>query len=127
MLYFKAVEKDMKPEAVQVALLLTTGGDDLLEIYNSLEFAPAADDDPDPSQILCSVLGKLDEYFTPRKNDLAARYKFRKCVQKSGESLESYITRLKILIKDCDYDKERDNSFRDQIVFGCSDDELRKK
>ena len=61
-------EKDKKPEAVQVALLLTTGGDDLLEIYNSLEFAPAADSDPDPSQVLSTVLGKLDEYFTPRKN-----------------------------------------------------------
>ena len=126
-LYLKATEKDKKPEAVQVALLLTTGGDDLLEIYNSLEFAPAADSDPDPSQVLSTVLGKLDEYFTPRKNELAARYKFRKCVQNSGESLESYITRLKILIKDCDYDKERDKSLRDQIVFGCSDDELRKK
>ena len=44
-------QKDKKPEAVQVALLLTTGSDDLLEIYNSLEFAPAADSNPDPSQV----------------------------------------------------------------------------
>ena len=55
--------------------MLTTGDGDLLEIYNSLEFASAADSDPDPSQILSSVLGKLDEYFTPRKNELTARYK----------------------------------------------------
>ena len=78
-LYLQATEKDKKPEGVKVALLLTTGGEELLEIHNSLDFPPRNDPaDPDPSQILSSVIDKLDNYFAPRKYELAARYKFRK-------------------------------------------------
>ena len=126
-LYLLASEKEKKDESVKVALLLTAGGSDLLEIYNSFDFPTPAAGEADPAKVLQTVLEKFDEYFAPRKNELASRYKFRKCLQRADETVDSYITRLRILIKDCNYEEHRDKELRDQIVFGCSDDKLRKK
>lgn len=122
-LYLLATEKSKKSEDVKIALLLTCGGDELLTVYNSLNLTSTSSQDP----TLKSVLDKFDTYFSPRKTELAARYKFRKCMQRPGEPLESYITRLRILIKDCNYEGQNDKELRDQIVFGCSDDTLRQK
>lgn len=125
-LYLLAAEKSKKSEETKVALLLTIGGSELLQIYNSFEF-PAPDDSSNPAKVLESVVEKFDAYFAPRKNELASRYKFRKCVQLADEHVDAYITRLRILIKDCNYEEQRDKELRDQIVFGCADDKLRQK
>ena len=113
-------QKDKEDEE-KIGLLLTLGGDDLLEVYNGLEFA-AGDE-----KKLKKVLEKFDRYFAPRKNELAARYKFRKCEQKPGEPIEAFITRLKILVKDCNFEQQKDKMIRDQIVFCCNSDDLREK
>ena len=126
-IYLLASEKGTKPEETKVALLLNIGGDELLQIYNSFEFPAPGTGNPNPANVLASVIAKFDEYFAPRKNELVSRYRFRKCIQKSDETLEAYVTRLKILIKDCNYDDQRDKQLRDQVVFGCLDDKLRQK
>ena len=127
-LYLLASEKNSKPEEAKVALLLTCGGNELLQIYNSFEFPAAASSSSlDPAKVLKTVLDKFDAYFAPRRNELASRYKFRKCLQSADESIDTYITRLKILVKDCNYEDQRDKELRDQIVFGCADDKLRQK
>ena len=131
-LYLLAAGLENKPDAVKVALLLTHGGDDLLRIYNATDFgAPITDDNGRvtavPSKVLNTVLTKLDEHFVPRKLIIASRYRFRCCTQKDDENLDSFITRLKTLIKDCDFSTERDDALRDQIVFGCREDKLREK
>ena len=108
-LYLLASEKSSKSEETKVALLLTCGGNELLQIYNSFEFPAATNaSSPDPAKVLKSVFEKFDNYFAPRRNELAARYKFRKCLQTTEESIEAYITRLKILVKDCNYEDQRD-------------------
>ena len=48
-------------------------------------------------------------------------------MQKADENLDSFITRLKTLVKECDYHTERDDAIRDQIVFGCKENKLREK
>ena len=60
-------------------------------------------------------------------NELTTRYKFRKCVQRTGEQLDAFITRLNIILKECDYGDEKEKQLRDQIVFGCREDSLRDK
>ena len=104
---------DKKPDDVQVALLLTLGGDELLRIYNTIDFGPITTTDDgttDPAKVISTVLSKLDNYFAPRKLIIASRYRFRSCKQNPGENLDSYMTRLKTLIKHCDYGTERDNA-----------------
>ena len=72
-LYLIASEKNKKPEETKVALLLTIGGSDLLQIYNSFEFPAPATGGQDPAKVLKTVLEKFDDYFAPRRNELASR------------------------------------------------------
>ena len=106
--------------------LLTIGGDELIEIYNSFEF-PEAEPNANADITVAAVIEKFNEYFSPRSNELTTRYKFRKCVQRAGEQLDAFITRLKIILKECDYGDEKEKQLRDQIVFGCREDSLRDK
>ena len=43
------------------------------------------------------------------------------------ETSASYITRLCNLAKTCNFGNEKENNLRDQLVYGCHDDSLRKK
>ena len=63
--------------------------------------------------------------FVTRKLITASRYKFWCCMQKEEETLDAFITRLKILVKNCDLSTKRDEAIRDQIVFECGDEKLR--
>lgn len=102
-----------------MALFLNLGGDELLKIYNSFEFPTPDDSGTDPAKNLTTLLAKFDAHFAPRKTTLIDRYKFHKCLQLSGETLEAFITRPKVLTKDCDFKIEKDDLLRD--------DELREK
>ena len=126
-LYLLAGGLNKRTDEEKVALLLTLGGDELLELYNSFEFPEAVGTEPDPSKVIKTVLDKFDKHFAPRKNLLADRYKFRNCVQQPGESLDVFITRMKILCKECEYGTRKEDDLRDQLVFGCRDDALRDK
>ena len=130
-LYLLAADLVGKTDAVKVALLLTHGGDDLLQIYNATDFGPMVADGSgqvtEPSKVLDTVLTKLDEHFAPRKLVIASRYRFRCCTQKEDETLDTFITRLKTLVKNCDFSTDKDDAIRDQIVFGCREDKLREK
>ena len=125
-LYVLAAGYTNKSDAEKIALLLTIGGDELIEIYNSLEF-PGPEPNANADITVGAVIERFNEYFSPRSNELTTRYKFRKCVQRTGEQLDAFITRLKIIMKVCDYGDEKDKQLRDQIVFGCREDSLRDK
>ena len=122
--YMLASGLDKKPDDVRVVLLLTLtlGGDELLRIYNATDGTTS-----EPSKVLHTVLSKMDNYFTPTKLTIASRNRFGSCKQNTGESFDSYMTRLKSLIKHCDYGSECDDALRDQLVFGCQEDKLQEK
>ena len=130
-LYLMTVGLNDKPDEVKAALFLMHGGDELLRIYNVIDFGASvtADDGSrrDLSKSLDTVLAKVNGHFAPRKLVISFRYRFRCCMQKEEETLDAFITRLKTLVKDCDFSTERDDAIRDQIVFGCRDDKLREK
>ena len=117
--YVLAAGFKKRSDEEKVALLLNLGGDELLEIYNSFDFPQPEDNAPDPAKVLKTVLDKLDAHFAPRKSTLINRYKLHQCQQQSGETVDAFITRLKVLAKDCDFKVHRDERLRDQLVFGC--------
>lgn len=123
-IYMLASGADGRPNAEKVALLLTVGGDVLINIYNSFEWENEGDGD-----VYTTVFDKFDEYFLPRQNfsELMSRYKFNSTVQGEGEALDSFITRLRNIAKDCGFGVQKDKCIRDRIVFGMKDDRLREK
>ncbi len=46
-------------------------------------------------------------------------------MQRFAETLDAFISRLKIILKEFDYGDEKEKQLHDQIVFGCREDSLR--
>ena len=123
-LYLLAGGYNKRPENEKVALLLTVGRDEMIEIYNAFEMASAADKEKyDP------VIAKFEEHFIPKQHfsELPARYKFNGTVQGESESLDSFIIRLRNIAKDCEYGDQKEKLIRDGIIFGVREDRHREK
>ena len=55
-----------------------------------------------------------------------SRYKFHKRVQTEAETVEKFLTDLKLLVRECSC-KEPDEVIRDRIVFGTNSRKIREK
>ena len=59
-IYLASTEKEGKPDAVKIALMLSCAGRELVDIFNTLKF----DDEGDKKYE--KVVEKLNEYFEPK-------------------------------------------------------------
>ena len=73
-----------------------------------------------------TVLTQLTEHFKPKKNVPFERHVFRQAAQQNGETVDSYITRLRTLAKNCEF-ADSNEAIRDQIVEKCSSGRLRRR
>ena len=73
------------------------------------------------------IADKFQLHVQPKSNPVFSRYKFNN--ERQGEnSMETFITRLKVLANDCAFGAEyKDDMIRDRIVFGISSDKIREK
>ena len=69
----------------------------------------------------------------PQKNILYERHRFWSLHQEEGEAIDAYMTRLKLKIDSCEYDKTgwptavKAEMIRDKFVFGLIDDSLKER
>ena len=110
-----------KPEEIQASALLHMVEEDALEVYNTFEFAAAAD-----KMKVKPICDKFQEYCNPRKNVTFVRYKFFTHTQGS-KGIELYITELKTLSQTCEFGTLCDSLIRDRIVCGISSTHLRER
>ena len=122
--YALATELDAKPQAVQVATLLTVIGEDGREVHSTFrDWAQDGDD-----RRILPVLKKFAEYCQPQKNVPFERYKFNKRMQESGEPYEQYKTALRKLSEACEFDTITPNEIlRDRLIFGIHDTKVRER
>ncbi len=97
--------------------MLFLAGERVYDIYET-ECAEADD--------FATTKRKLTEYFDPFKDVPRAQSKFREATQKPGETIDQYVTRLKMLAKSCDF-HEKDHEIRQQITQHALDKDLRKE
>ncbi|XP_042869717.1 uncharacterized protein LOC122251687 [Penaeus japonicus] len=112
------VEKDKRKKA----LLLYIAGTEIQEIYNTL---PLASD----TNTYTDVVKALNSHFAPSMNYRYERFIFNSCLQKQGESISAYVTRLRKLATTCEFDKIKscDDIIVDQIIAKCNSHSLRKE
>ena len=110
-----------KEERVKVSYLKLWVGDKELDVFEGFTFAK-----PEDVAKLKVMLKKFEEYCAPRKNHIMAALKFNERRQGDNESFDSFVTDLKILVKDCGY-QEEERMARDAIVFRCKHSKVRKK
>lgn len=119
-LVFKGALKE-KDEEVHVTYLLLWIGEKGREIYNTLSLTEAQ------KKSVKDTCEAFQKHVQPKSNPVFARYKFNNEVQ--GEnSVEQFITRLKVLSKDCSFGEEYiDDMIRDRLVFGVKSQKIREK
>ncbi len=110
----------IKDDAQKRALLLHLGGSDVQDIFATMEDT-GEDKDYDVA------LTKLNDYFTPKKNVPYERHIFRQAVQEQGESVDSFVSRLKQLAVTCDFGDHKDDFIRDQVIDKCTSTALRRR
>ena len=61
---------------------------------------------------------------TLKVNSTYQNHVFRIMEEQDGETVAQFVTRLKQVVKDCDYGDQSDDQKRDQVVQWCKSHEL---
>ena len=93
-----------------------------LEIYNTFTWTTEGD-----NKKIEKILEKFEEYCTPRKNITLERHIFNTRVQRTGETIDQYVTDLRKKANSCEFGMLHDSLIRDRIVCGISDDHTRSR
>lgn len=121
-LYLAATEYDGKDDKIQCSVFLHTIGDDALEVYNTFEFA--SNDDRVKLDV---VTGKFEDYCNPRKYVTFERYKFFTYAQGPTETIDQYVTELKVRSKSCEFGALNESLIKDRIVCGIISNQVRER
>ena len=103
-------------------------GKDARELYKTLPWKEEGDE-----KKFKKVLEAFEEFCSPQRNLLYKRHGFWQLSQQEGESVDAYVTRLKLKVDYCEYDKTgwpaevRAEMLRDKFVFGLRDDALKER
>lgn len=114
-LFLTATGASEKPETTQIAMFLHAIGEDALKLFNTFELTA------DERNNLTVIKRKFREYCTPRKNVVYERYLFGKLTQTAGESIDAFVTTLRLRAKSCEFGDQEESLIRDRVVIGCVD------
>ena len=105
----------------RTATFLTITGTDALEVYNTFHWENAGDEVD-----LDKVTKKFQEYCTPKVNITYERYVFNSRRQKSSETIDEYVTALKLLSESCEFGNLKESLIKDIMILGIHDERLRE-
>ena len=119
------------------SMLRFYGGEKLRKLETQLAYNKVDPFGADPAAVP-PIPGTLDHYrrlkesltahFAPCVNEVYSRFRFRSINQDEGESVDTFITRVRAEAAHCNFHQdEHDRQIRDQIVFGCRSGKLRRK
>ena len=109
--------KDITDAARCKAQLLLLAGCKVYDIYDTLS------DDADD---FAATKTKLNNYFKPLKDEAMAVFQFREEVQKPGESVDQFVTRLRAQAKHCGF-TDKSKEIRAQVLQKTINKKLRRE
>jgi len=121
-LYLRATGGDEKDDDVKTAIFLHVIGEEALEIYNGFQWGSAGDD-----KKLQKVKEKFEEYCIPRTNITFERHRFFTCSQRSGETIDQFVSELQNRAKTCEFGALKDGLIRDRVICGVPSSSLRER
>ena len=102
------------------ALPLHSAGEKVQEIFETLQDTGTAADYEKAERA-------INDYFIPKVNSTYQNHVFRSMEQQDNETVAQFVTRLRHMVKDCDYGDQTEKQIRDQVVQRCKSHELRPK
>ena len=112
--YLKASGPSEKPKATQTAIILQCAGVQVQEVYKHFVFADDADKD-DPQK----VLDKLEEYCSPRSNEVIETHRFWNMTY--HEPLDTFLTGLRSRTNLANFGDMKGRMLRDKTVFSMTE------
>ena len=112
-----------KPREYQVALLENCLGDDAVTLYEGFSFTTE-----DSERTTKEIIQAFDDFVKGDVSETFERYTFNNRKQEEGETFNDYYSRLRVLIKSCNYCATCQPSIlRDRIVLGITCNETRQE
>ena len=129
-IFMNASESTGKSDKVKTSMLLNCIGERAVEVYQTFKWPAVSDTTPEPQFVYTEVIKQFEGYFSPRKNVTMSRFKFFTYNQVEGQSMNQFITEVKIRSKDCAFDTDdnlNENLVRDKIICGLRNKHLQEK
>ena len=121
LLYLDLAMQEMD-ESLKVKMFKYLIGKTGREIYATMHF-----DTEEKDHTIDKLVKPFDAHCDPVKNETVERYKFFTRNQEHGESIENYLTELKILVNTCNFESFKDSLLRDRIICGIIDVNVRER
>ena len=119
--YKVATGLDKQSSKIWLASLRSVMGKDCLQTFLNLNIS--AEDRNNVE----ACMAALENYFKPQCNVVYERYVFNSCEQNQGESVDSYITRLRKFASSCEFGTLTDELICDKMVIGLNDRGTKRK
>lgn len=120
--FLKASGVSKEPKEVQASLLVNLIGPAGYEVYNTFNFAKGESED----DIQC-VLQKFENHFGTKPNITVRRFKFFTRNQDERETIDEYVTALRLLSQNCEFGDLQESLLRDKIVCGITNNTVRDR
>ncbi|CAI5671480.1 unnamed protein product [Oreochromis niloticus] len=120
-LYLSAIGLDEASDKKQASVFLHVVDVEALEVYNNFTFT-----DGDGIK-LNKIMEKFEAYCIPKRSVTFERHRFFTCVQKTGETIDQYVTELQNRSKTCEFGGLTDSLIKDRLVCGIPDNGLRER
>ena len=69
----------------------------------------------------------METYFNQRPSEIVERFKFSKRKQMPNESVAQYMSELRVLAQDCNFEATQNKMLRDIFVIGVTNKEIQRK
>ena len=117
-----AADLAKKPEIQRIAILKTCIGEDCFRILLQLKISTEA------GKTTAGILDALENHFKPKVNIRYESFVFNTTKQTENEGIDSYVCRLRELIKSCSFPAEHEEDFIcDRLIPGVMNTEMQKK
>ncbi|UYV72497.1 K02A2.6-like [Cordylochernes scorpioides] len=117
-----AVNLESMPLVRQRAILKHIAGEKTVMIYKTFQIS---ENDTYPN--VKEMLDMLTNHFKPFKNTIQRRNAFFTCVQKERQGIMEFVTELKHLAQECEFENLTESLIRDRLIIGILDREVKRK
>ncbi|XP_069119087.1 uncharacterized protein [Argopecten irradians] len=110
-----------REEKDQCSAFLYIIGQEGREIFNTLTFTEDENNKIEP------LFEKFKLYCAPRENITVWRHRFYTRAQKKSETIDMYLTELRVIAKNCKFGALEEEMLRDRIVCGVASDKVKER
>ena len=113
------VANDVVSEDKKKAILLSVFGPATYRLIRSL-VSPVQPN----SKSYADLLQLIQDHYHPKLSPIVTHFRFNSHVREQGESVASFIARLRQLTEHCEFGATMEGMFCDKLVWGISDERL---